>query len=175
MNENKKTIKGFSDYEMYEDGRIWSKKWNRFMRPTLIKHNDKKYYIIHLIDDEGKKKMCYIHKMKRELFGVKVPELDGLKHKVIEGYENYSIYSNGIVYSHKRNIFLKYVIVNDKKYVVLVKDKQTHSLSVAKLVARAFIKGYNDDGFIIFKDRDYFNCDVSNLEFRSNKHIKVKN
>ena len=52
--------KNFSKYEIYEDGRIWSKVKNKFLKPSKQKNG---YIKVNLIDNEGKKHTERLHKV----------------------------------------------------------------------------------------------------------------
>ena len=55
----------YPNYLIYEDGRVYSKKYNRFMKPTLWinpKRADNKYYIIAL-SNNGKRKHFKLHRL----------------------------------------------------------------------------------------------------------------
>lgn len=42
-------LQNFSNYEIYEDGRVWSYKINKFLSPWLLKG----YWLVSMIDDDG--------------------------------------------------------------------------------------------------------------------------
>lgn len=65
-------FKDFTKYEVYEDGRIWSYKTNKFLKPHLDKDG---YYQIRLTDNEGKLKTYYLHRVVYEsVTGSPIPE-----------------------------------------------------------------------------------------------------
>lgn len=53
----------FEKYEVYEDGRIWSYKSNKFLKPTTNKGG---YQMVQLSDNEGKIKRYYLHRVVYE-------------------------------------------------------------------------------------------------------------
>ena len=55
--------KDFTKYEVYEDGKIWSYKTNRFLKP-VTNHNG--YQQVGLVDNEGKRKTYFVHKVVYE-------------------------------------------------------------------------------------------------------------
>ncbi|MGJ0317685.1 HNH endonuclease [Aliarcobacter cryaerophilus] len=84
--------------------------------------------------------------------------------KFIEGYENkYSITSDGKVWSHIRNKFLKYDL-RDKYYAVKL-GKFGKKMSIHRLVALAFIPNLENKPYINHKDGNKLNNNVSNLEW----------
>jgi hypothetical protein len=56
---NKMEIEGYSNYLIYEDGRVFSKKRNKFMKS---RNNRRGYYEVNLYKD-GKKKSFKIHRL----------------------------------------------------------------------------------------------------------------
>ena len=56
----RKVIEGFPDYEVDEQGNVWSNKSNKFMKPQLLPNG---YYYVHLRDAQGIKTICYIHRL----------------------------------------------------------------------------------------------------------------
>jgi len=59
-----RVIKGFSDYVIYPDGKIYSCKRHQIMKPTL----NKGYYRIQLVNNKGKPISSYIHRLVAENF-----------------------------------------------------------------------------------------------------------
>ena len=55
-------IQGYSNYLIYPDGRVFSKKSNRFLRPYLTGCKGKQYYTIRLINEKNKR-MYKIHRL----------------------------------------------------------------------------------------------------------------
>ena len=56
-------FKNFTKYEVYEDGRIWSHKSNKFLKPITRKDG---YQQVKLSDNEGKIKMYLVHRVVYE-------------------------------------------------------------------------------------------------------------
>jgi len=52
-------IEGYSNYLIYEDGRVFSKKSRKMLKPSMAKN---KYIVINLCN-QGKVKMHYIHRL----------------------------------------------------------------------------------------------------------------
>ena len=57
-------IEGYPNYLIYEDGRIWTKIYNRFLKPNL---NNTGYYRIALVNNEGQK-FFQIHRLLAKHF-----------------------------------------------------------------------------------------------------------
>ena len=58
-------FRDYSNYEVYEDGKIWSYKSNKFLKPGT---NNKGYQQVCLFDNEGKSKMYLVHRVVYETF-----------------------------------------------------------------------------------------------------------
>ena len=56
-------FRDFNKYEVYKDGRIWSYKTNRFLKPETTKCG---YQQVALSDNEGKIKMYLVHRVVYE-------------------------------------------------------------------------------------------------------------
>lgn len=56
-------FRDFNKYEVYEDGRIWSYKTNKFLKPSTDK---KGYQLVWLYDNDGKMKGYLIHRVVYE-------------------------------------------------------------------------------------------------------------
>lgn len=65
-------FKDFTNYEIYEDGRIWSYKTKRFLKP-VTNHNG--YQVVSLYDNKGKMKNYRLHRVVYEaVTGNPIPE-----------------------------------------------------------------------------------------------------
>lgn len=72
-------FRNFDKYEVFEDGRIWSYKTNRF-----LKHQTKKngYQQVKLYDNEGNMKMYLLHRVVWEaVSGEPIPECMQINHR----------------------------------------------------------------------------------------------
>lgn len=56
-------FRDFEKYEVFEDGRIWSYKSKKFLKPTTNKNG---YQRVWLTDNEGKQKWYYLHRVVYE-------------------------------------------------------------------------------------------------------------
>jgi len=52
-------VQGFPNYLIYQDGRVFSKKRNRFLKSNNLKG----YFRIQIVNSEGKPKGMYIHRL----------------------------------------------------------------------------------------------------------------
>ena len=65
-------FRDYSNYEVFEDGRIWSYKKKRFMKP---KTNNSGYQLVFLSNEEEKMKGYLVHRIVYETFsGSPIPE-----------------------------------------------------------------------------------------------------
>lgn len=65
-------FRDYSNYEIYSDGRIYSYKTKRFLKPYTNKDG---YQSVTLTDDEGKQKPYFVHRIVFETFsGEPIPE-----------------------------------------------------------------------------------------------------
>ena len=65
-------FRNYENYEIYADGRIWSYKTKRFLKPQTMKNG---YQLVHLSDNEGKIKTYYVHRIVYETFsGEPIPK-----------------------------------------------------------------------------------------------------
>lgn len=93
-------FRDFSKYEVYEDGRIWSYKTKRFLKPYTNKNG---YQQIKLTDNEGKKKLYYLHRVVWEsVTGSPIPEGYEINH--IDERKDNNAGSNLQLLTHKQNL-----------------------------------------------------------------------
>ena len=86
---------------MYEDGKIWSYKTKRFLKPITEKNG---YQRVCLVDNEGKKKMYYLHRVVWEsVTGEPIPKGFEINHRSEVKTDN-RFFENLELVSHKENI-----------------------------------------------------------------------
>lgn len=56
------------DYEVFEDGRVWSIKGFRFMKPQRQRKRNGKYYVYVKLSRDGKVNKHYVHRLVAEAF-----------------------------------------------------------------------------------------------------------
>ena len=92
-------FRNFEKYEVFEDGRIWSYKTKRFLKPIKGPNG---YQIVHLSDNEGKIKWYYVHRVIWEsITGEPIPENLEINHISENKTEN--MITNLELVSHKQN------------------------------------------------------------------------
>lgn len=92
-------FRNYSKYEVFEDGRIWSYKTNKFLKPQTDKGG---YQQVNLSDNEGKIKRYLVHRVVWEaVTGEPIPEGYEINHITEDKTEN-SFCSLNLM-SHKEN------------------------------------------------------------------------
>lgn len=98
--KEKKMYKDFLNYEIFEDGRIWSYKSNKFLKPTTGKNG---YQQVNLTDNEGKRKLYLLHMVVYEaVTGSPIPEGYEINH--ISEAKDENFFENLQLLTHKENI-----------------------------------------------------------------------
>ena len=93
-------FRDYSKYEVYEDGRIWSYSHKKFLKPSTMKNG---YQIVCLSDNEGNRKMYYLHRVVWEaVTGEPIPENLEINHRSEDKTENF--FENLELISHRQNI-----------------------------------------------------------------------
>ena len=93
-------FRNFTKYEIYEDGRIWSYKRNKFLKPST---NNLGYQVVALSDNEGKIKTYNVHRVVYEaVTGRPIPPGYEINHRSEVKIEN--MITNLELVSHKENI-----------------------------------------------------------------------
>lgn len=92
-------FRDFTKYEVYEDGRIWSYKRKKFLKPQK---NDKGYQIVRLSDNEGKQKCYLLHRVVLEAVTGE-PILEGYEINHISEDKTENFFENLELITHKDN------------------------------------------------------------------------
>ena len=80
-------FKNYQNYEVYEDGRIWSYKTNKFLKPKTNKNG---YQQVGLVDNEGKRKWYMLHRVVYEaVSGEPIPNNLQINHRSEVKTENF--------------------------------------------------------------------------------------
>lgn len=92
-------FRNYDNYEVFDDGRIWSYKTKRFLKPGK-KHNG--YQVVVLYDNEGKPKTYLVHRIVYEaVSGEPIPEGYYINH--IDERKDNNARSNLELLTHKEN------------------------------------------------------------------------
>lgn len=93
-------IKNYDNYDVYEDGRIYSYKRNKFLKPQTRPNG---YQQVKLVDNEGNAKWHLVHRVVWEAFsGEPIPS--GMQINHIDEKKDNNIRSNLELVSPKQNI-----------------------------------------------------------------------
>ena len=93
-------FKDFTKYEIYDDGRIWSYKSNKFLKPSTRKDG---YQQVNLFNNEGKKKTYLLHRVVWEaVTSSPIPPGYEINHRSEVKTEN--MITNLELMSHKQNV-----------------------------------------------------------------------
>ena len=93
-------FRDYSNYEIFEDGRIWSYKRSKFLKPAILPNG---YQQVCLTDNEGKQKMYYVHRVVWEsVNGEPIPKGYEINHRSEVKTEN--MITNLELISHKQNL-----------------------------------------------------------------------
>lgn len=99
-NTRKYKFRDYKNYEIYSDGRIWSKSRNKFLKPQTTKDG---YQQVNLIDNEGKMKRYTVHKIVYEaVSGKPIPKGYEINH--IDERKDNNARSNLELVTHKQNM-----------------------------------------------------------------------
>ena len=72
-------FRNYDNYEVFENGRIWSYSRKKFLKPMTRKDG---YQQVSLVDNEGKKKMYKLHRVVWEaVTGSHIPEGYEINHR----------------------------------------------------------------------------------------------
>lgn len=93
-------FRNYDKYEVYENGRIWSYKTKKFLKPGKTKYG---YQQVSLSDNEGKIKWYLLHRVVWEaVTGAPIPKCYEINH-IDERKDNNAI-NNLQLISHKENV-----------------------------------------------------------------------
>ena len=93
-------FRNYTDYEVYEDGRIYSYKSKKFLKPQTLKGG---YQQVCLTDNNCNKKKYYLHRVVWEsVTGEPIPQRMEINHISESKDENF--FANLQLVSHKENI-----------------------------------------------------------------------
>ena len=93
-------FRNYDNYEIYADGRIWSYKYKKFLKPQTT-HNG--YQRVQLFDNEGNGKNYMVHRVVWEaVTGEPIPENLEVNHISEDKTENF--FENLELISHRQNI-----------------------------------------------------------------------
>lgn len=150
-------IEGFENYLIYEDGRVFNKSRNVFMKITDC--TSKNSQVVNLTNIYGAQKTFSIRPLVGQYYTPKggKPLVD----------PNYIVYPDGKVFSKYKGEFIA-LSPNRDGYITIRIGKFSNnrkSYTVHRLVAKAFLQNPDNLPFVDHKDRDKTNNNVDNLRW----------
>ena len=93
-------FRNYDNYDVYPDGRIWSYRKNKFLKPITMKDG---YQQVGLYDDDGKMKKYLLHRVVWEsVTGAPIPKGYEINH--ISEAKDENFFENLQLLSHKDNL-----------------------------------------------------------------------
>lgn len=154
-------IEGFENYLIYEDGRVFNKSRNVFMKITDC--TSKNSQVVNLTNNQAKQK-CFTIKT---LVGKYYTPTGG---KPLDD-PNYIVYPDGKVFSKYKGEFIALTLTREGYISIRIGkfSNERKTLKVHRLVAKAFIPNPDNLPFVDHKDRDKTNNNVDNLRWCSRR------
>lgn len=141
-------FRNYSKYEVYPDGKIWSYKTKKFLKPCQNKDG---YQVVNLYDNEGKRKNYFLHRVVWEaVTGEHIPKGYEINH--ISEVKDENFFANLQLVTHKEN--LNYGSRNSK--MAKSKSKQVGAFKNGELVMT--FSSTNDAGRNGFKQGAVSRC-----------------
>lgn len=150
-------------YELYEDGRIFSRVTGKFLTVVLINNHP-----VYCLVTNGKNIAYSADFLVRKYF-TGLPQFDYVQHVPLKGYENeYQVYSDGRIYSKINYDFLtpKKTKTNWKFVCILDKKCKRKTCYIARAVWESFVGPIGYEYKIKFLDEDRQNCCLENLDLQ---------
>lgn len=133
-------FRNYSNYEIYPDGKIWSYKYKKFLKPATRKDG---YQQVCLTDNEGKKKMYRLHRVVWEaVTGEPIPECYEINH--IDERKDNNIVSNLELVTPKENV--NYGTRNERAGKS-ISNNQNRSKAISKALSKQV--GAYEDGKLV--------------------------
>ena len=163
-----KTIEGFPNYTIREDGVVWNKRLNR---PVPIQYSGRYRNVPSVAVYQNKEMRLFtIKRLLIDYFWSKdLPQIEGVQHKPMFDYENiYQIYSNGQIWSKKSWKWMTSCLESRGRYYLYClqnEEGKTRTEYVHRLLAENFILNGHLDGFVVHhKNHNTKDNRIENLE-----------
>ena len=166
-------IEGFTNYLIYEDGRLYSKSRDKFINARPNRKNSKSTKITLWKDGKGKDFSL------QKLIGMYYPPQGGTP---IKDWETYEIFPDGRIWSKHYYRYVKPTLGKGGYYAIkLNHNKIGKFLKIHRLLALTFIPNPNNLPCVDHIDRDKTNNNLDNLRWVSiqdncrNCSLKISN
>ena len=157
------TLSDINDvYQLYEDGRIFTKHTGKFLKKTLIRGKE----VYGLVDTTGVHRTVTVDLLIKKYFEG-LPEFEFVKHVPLVGNEDdYQVYSDGRIFSKRQYMFLtpKKTQTNWKFVCILDQGWKRKTLYCARAVWESFVGPIGIQEKLRFIDEDRQNCSLENLD-----------
>ena len=153
------------DYEIYEDGSIFSRMTGKWM--SLQIYGPEKNKIGYTLTKAEGGLSSYSKDCLLREYIIGIPQIEGVKHVPYVHNEDYEIYDNGEIYSKKHYKFLTahYSNTNWKFVCALKKDGNKFTMYNAKAVWESFVGPLNGKK-LDFISGDRRDCSLENLKIK---------
>ena len=152
-------IEGFENYLIYVDGRVYSKKSNKFLTARKNKKNSKTHKV--QLWKDGKSKDFAIEKLTGKYY----PPQGGTP---IKDWESYEIFPDGRVWSKYYYKFMTPNLGKSGYYTLLLRhNKIKKTLKLHRLLAMTYIPNPDNLPCVDHIDRDKTNNNLDNLRWVS--------
>jgi hypothetical protein len=153
-------IEGFSDYIIYPDKTVWSKKNQIFIKPYCCKYSKK--YFIQLFNDKNRR-VVNLDDVYQSMF-----EYDLKDGGEIKNYPRYLIFENGDIYNKYRMRYMKQTKTPEGYFTIqLTNEENKQSVLVHRLIAECFIPNPDNKPFVDHINRKRDDNRVNNLRWVS--------
>lgn len=137
---NKKEVDGYPNYEIYDDGRLWSRNYNRFLIPFKNSQHKKKYYLAYKLCREGTEKTMSAHRLVAQAFIPNPDNLPVVNHK--DGNTINNVVDNLEWVTHRQNVQHAY----DTNLIVVTwigedHPRSTYTTDQVEEICRMFASG----------------------------------
>lgn len=162
----------------YEDGKIFNRKTNRFLTPSIQPSTGKQFYLLTIEEKNKKTRKCItIENYLREYFLDNPPRIEGIECKEMKRYEGlYYIYRDGRVWS-MASVKWMTACKNQRGYMLyclLDKNGKRNTEYMHRLIAQNFIINGSIEGLQVHhQDKEVGNNTIQNLAAMTHKeHLK---
>ena len=132
------------DYVLFQNGDLFSRVTGKFIKRTIDAKGNQMYSFKNIFTN--KNTTITVKATVRKYFHNQLPQFEGVKHKPIENYPDYELYSNGRVWSKNSCFFLHGAYAGDTYFVSLVNDYVTTTFYPHKHLSQYFSEENDNKG-----------------------------